>query len=389
MLMKTPSYIIRDGRKLETATGSEEIPMPREATAKKRSFSSYTPSKDKLKSKAAGGGSYDNYIKPQFKKYKIKDGKNLIRVLPPTWEDADYHALDIYVNYGIGPDNSSYLSLSKHGKGKDPISEARNEANREGDDEYAKKLQPRGRRLMWVIDRMDEDEGPQILDAPVTLDKHFANLSCGDEDEDSGGIINFVDPTEGRDIRFYREGKGKNAKYEGSQVRFLKPSPLSDDDEQLKEWMEFVKENPLPDCLQFYSYDHIAQMFDGSAPSRDDDDEEEKPRKRTRSTNDDDDADVKPRKKAKPPVDDDEDEDPPPRKKAKPPFDDDDNESDADSDGDDDDTDDDDDAKPVRARSKRAADDDDDEDEDEPKKGGSLREKIRSRRRSANEDEDE
>lgn len=362
--------------------------------------SGYKPSKETMREKASGRGGYDSYIKPKFKRYKIKDGKNIVRVLPPTWEGANYHALDVWLNYGIGPDNGSYLSLSKHKKGKDPIAEARNMANREGDDDVAKQLAPRERRLMWVIDRMDEDEGPQLFDAPITLDKAFANLSVGDEDEESEGIIDFTDLETGRDIRFYREGKGKNVKYEGSMVKLFKPSALSEDLEQVEEWWSFVKENPVPDCLNFYDYNHIAQVFNGTVSSRDDDDDD-KPRKasKPRATDPDEDEEVKPRKHR--PVDededkpkprrrtrDDEDEDEPkskPKSKAKPPWKD--EESDIDTDSDDDDTSDTDTDMPVKTRRRPAK--DDDEEEAEPKKGGGLRDRIKARQRSSKGDDDD
>jgi hypothetical protein len=59
------------------------------------------------------GGNFDSFIKPQYKLYKVKDGKNLIRILPPTWEGAKHYGFDLFVNYNIGADNQSYLSLSK------------------------------------------------------------------------------------------------------------------------------------------------------------------------------------------------------------------------------------------------------------------------------------
>jgi len=62
-------------------------------------------------------------------------------------------------------------------------------------------------------------------------------------------------------------------------MRILKPSPLHDDKGQAAEWLEFVQENPLPECVQFYDYDHIATMFDGTARVEKTEDEEEKPRR--------------------------------------------------------------------------------------------------------------
>src|SRR5271154_4877269 len=82
-------------------------------------------SKDSLKERAnMKGGNYDTYIQPKFKQWKPKDGKNRIRILPPTWEPEDapwqrqeHYGLDVYINFSIGADNQAYLSLGKHGKG--------------------------------------------------------------------------------------------------------------------------------------------------------------------------------------------------------------------------------------------------------------------------------
>ena len=135
-------------------------------------------SKDTLKERAnMRGGNFDTIFKPKFKQWKPKDGKNRIRILPPTWKGAKHYGLDIFINYNIGADNQSYLSLDKHDRGPDPLAEARREAQKEGDNEYAKKLQPNQRILYWIIDRNDEEEGPLLWAAPFTFDKALSNLS--------------------------------------------------------------------------------------------------------------------------------------------------------------------------------------------------------------------
>jgi hypothetical protein len=397
------------------------------ARTAKRGFHYQSRTADDVKGRAAGSG-YDTFIKPKYKRYKIKDGKNNIRILPATWEGANHYGFDVWLNYGIGPDNNSFLSLSKHGKGKDPIAEARLEAKADDDEELDKQLKPRQRILMWVIDRQDEDEGPQIMDAPVSVDKGFADVSF---DEDTGEIVPLDHPTRGCDVRFYRTGKGLNTKYEGSKIRLQKPSRISEDAEQQQQWLDFITENPLPDCLNFYDYDYISQVFNGSVKSRKDDDDEEddvKTRKSsTKARHDEDDEDDEPKRK-KPPFDEDEDESsdddeddaPPPKAKSKkkPSRDDDEDEPDTDDDENDEPTpkrrkkpvDDEDDEPAPRKKAKRPADDDDeddepaprkrvkaraepdDDDEEEdappPKKGGSLRDKIKSRKRSSESDDD-
>src|SRR5882672_4302969 len=243
--------------------------MAKDNTA--RSFRYERRSKESVKERAnMRGGNFDSFVKGSIKRYKMRDGKNLIRILPPTWPKPAHYGYDMWVKYDIGVDNQSYLSLSKMKNEADPLDEARREAAREGDEKLAKALQPRQRIAMWVIDRLDEDEGPQFFDAPFTLDKAFANLSI---DQDTGEVIYVDDPAEGCDIRFYKEGKGKNTKYDASKMRLLKPSLLHEDDAVAAEWMVYAKANPVPDCLNYYDYEHIAASFNGQAGTRDDEDE--------------------------------------------------------------------------------------------------------------------
>ena len=227
------------------------------------------------------GGQFDSFIKPAYKLYKAKDGKNVIRIMPPTWAKPKHYGYDIHVNYQIGPDNQSYLSLSKMGKGRDPIAEARQQAEREGDEALAKALRPTHRILMWVIDRLEEDEGPLLYPAPFSkVDKAFIDLA---RDPESNEIVEVDHPDEGCDIRFYKTGSNLGTDYPAAKMRLLETSPLSADEDKQARWLEYITENPIPDCLQYYSYDHIAKVFGGGAAPKDEEaDPEPAPRGRKR-----------------------------------------------------------------------------------------------------------
>ncbi len=404
-----------------------------------RGFRYEKRSKDTLKERAnMKGGNFDTIFKPKFKQWKPKDGKNRIRILPPTWKGAKHYGLDIFINYNIGADNQSYLSLDKHDRGPDPLAEARREAQKEGDKEYAKKLQPNQRILYWIIDRNDEEEGPLLWAAPFTFDKALSNLCI---DEDTKDVIFIDDPENGRDVRFYKEGTGLTTKYDASKMKVLDEGPVHDDEGQQDEWLDFITDNPLPDVLNFYDYDHIKATFGGEIGSRDDDkasdDDDEKPaRGRSRSRSEDDDADEKPargrRRQAEPEDEDDEPEEKPARgrQRAKPSADDGDDDDDEKSqrrtasrrsrDEPDDDEpeekpargrrrvaepedEDEPEEKPQRRRARAAEPEDDEGDEDPPSTrrgrsskdaddddegGGNLRQKLAARRRSRNSDDD-
>jgi hypothetical protein len=242
-----------------------------------RSFRYQSRSKEDWRERAnMKGGQFDSYIKPAYKMYKVKDGKNLLRILPPTWPKAKHYGYDIYVNFGIGPDNQAYLSLSKMQGQADPIAEARQVAEAEGDETVVKALRPTYRVLMWVIDRNDEEEGPLLWPSPFTVDKAFINLA---RDQDTGAIVEIDHPEEGCDIRFYREGTGMTTKYDASKMRLMEAGPIADNEKQQAKWLQYIAENPVPDCLQFYDYDHINKVFSGTAPRPKDEEPEPAPRK--------------------------------------------------------------------------------------------------------------
>lgn len=300
-----------------------------------------TPQQLKARATMRSGG-FDDYIKREFKKYKVREGKNLIRILQPTWDDPEHYGYDLHINFGVGPDNGSYLSLSRHAKGADPLAEARQKAQREGDEELAKKLAPRDRVGVWLIDRMAEDEGPQFWAMPQSFDKALASACT---DEDTGEIIYIDDPVDGCDVRFYKEGTGLATKYPGEKIKLMKQGPLSEDAAQAKEWIDFVKTNPIPDILVFYSYDQISAVFNGASKPVDDDQE----------------VDLRPRAVAskRVQVDDEEDEDvPAPRRRMADPDDED---------------------QEVEPKAKSHKDEDEDE-------GGSIRERLRRRREKLQEE---
>ena len=365
--------------------------MARVSEREERGFKYRKRTKEQVRERAnMRGGNFDSIIKPKFKMLKVRDGKNIIRILPPTWDDASHYGYDIWVNYGIGADNQSYLSLSKMKDEADPLAEARRAAEKDGDKELSKALQPRQRILMWVIDRNAEEEGPLLWAAPFTLDKAIVNLSL---DEDTKEVVYIDDPDDGCDVRFYKEGSGLKTDYDASKIRILKPSPLHDDSGQAQDWLEFVQENPIPDCLQFYDYDHISTAFDGTA--------------RTEKKADDDEDDIKPRSRGKAAADDNEDDKPAPRKRAAVQDDDDDTEKPV-AHGKSKLADDDDEDKPAPRRSRAVVDDDEDvdddgvitkkemkprnrrstEDDEEPAEKPSIRDRIRGKRSRIDEDDD-
>lgn len=222
----------------------------------------YTPrTQEQLKKRLDKTSGFDKYIKDGTPLLTFKEGKHRIRILPPTWDNAEHYGYDIYLNYGIGPDKQSYLSLSKMKKGRDPIAEERTRAQNDGREDDAKALNARKRILVWAVDRKREAEGPQLFAMPVSVDQEIATRAV---DDINGGVLSVDNPYDGYDVIFNKTGEGLKTKYPGVDIA-RQSSQLSDDDETMQKWLEFVQANPIPDCLKFYSYEHIKAVFNNEA----------------------------------------------------------------------------------------------------------------------------
>lgn len=212
------------------------------------------------------GSSRENYIREEIKMFIPKEGLNIIRILPPTWDDADHYGLDAFVHYGVGADNNAYLSRSKMLKEQDPIDEERERAIANDDEDYASSLRPSKRVLVYIIDRDKEDEGPKLWSMAWTLDRDISTLCV---DERSGEVLSIDDPEDGYDVEFRRTGKGLKTEYTG--VKIGRRSSSLDNEEAL----EFAIENPIPGTLQYHDYEHIKAVFEGGNAAGDEEEEEE------------------------------------------------------------------------------------------------------------------
>lgn len=228
------------------------------------------------KRSSQGANDFDKILKDHIKMWKPNDGDNRIRILPPTWDKAEHFGLDIFVNYGVGPDRQSYLDLSKMKGEPDPIAEARDDAKRDlnasgGNDkeleQYVKDLTSKKRVLVYLVDREHPKDGVQAWAMPWGMDRDIVKVSV---DKQTGEVLPIDHPEDGYDVEFEKKGAGMRTEYLGVAIA-RRSTPLGDD-----RWLDFAMDNPLPDQLQFYSYDHIAKAFGGggshkSKADRDDD----------------------------------------------------------------------------------------------------------------------
>ena len=224
----------------------------------------YTPrSREEVQKRATlGANEYDKYLRDDVKVFKVNDGDNTVRVLPPTWREPkpSHYGLDIYVHYGIGPDRQTYLCLHKMKGEACPICEERQRAQKAGDDDYAKELEPKRRVLVYMVDRDHEKEGVQAWAMPWTLDRDITGVSV---DKKSGEVLPVDHPEEGYDIEFTKKGAQQRTEYTAVTVS-RRSSPLDNDDA-----LRFAVDSPLPEILHYFPYEHIERVFGGGGTHRD------------------------------------------------------------------------------------------------------------------------
>lgn len=245
----------RGGR--DTAGGRDRISRDRDRPR----FSYQSRDASDVKKRAEGDdGKFDVYIDSAVKTYKVNDGDNTIRILPPTWDNPTHYGLDIHVHYGIGPDRQSYLCLHKMKDEPCPICEERAKAVRDNDEAYAKELNATKRVLVYLVDRDAAKDGVQAWAMPNTLDRDVVKVSV---DKRSGEVLPLDHPEEGFDVMFEKKGAQMRTEYLGVQLA-RRSSSLGDD-----AWLDFAIDHPLPTMLKYYTYAHIQAAFSGGGAPAD------------------------------------------------------------------------------------------------------------------------
>lgn len=196
--------------------------------------------------------------------YRARIGRNSVRILPPTWENADHYGFEISLHMNIG-DNRSFLCIennpcSPYQDDDCPICEARRALGVNISEEDKKLLRCYQRFVYYIIDREAVSEGVQVWMVSGNINSEIATYSL---DTQKGSVIDIVDPDRGYDLYFMRQGKGiKDTKYRGWQVA-RDPSPVSDDEKLTNEWLDYIIENPIPKILKFQTRDYINKIFRG------------------------------------------------------------------------------------------------------------------------------
>lgn len=214
-------------------------------------------------------GSYDTFIDNKFTQYKTKEGPNNLRFMPPTFDYAalkvqNHWGLEIYVHYGVGPDEATYLCPNKMRGEPCVVCDTRREIA-PTDPEAAKELREAKRYLIWTIDRFDPAAGPKVFVEPPKTDKEFCNRAKGKK---TGETLMLDDPENGYDVTFVKEGTGVKSQYSQYDIS-RHPSALSDNPDEAAKWLDFIVANPLDTTLVWFDQEYIAKVLAGGSAKPD------------------------------------------------------------------------------------------------------------------------
>ena len=181
-------------------------------------------------------GRFGNFFKKDenLRLWKCAEGEHQIDIIPfeigtnyPTHNHPNIkpgniaYWLDLWVHYGVGPNEDSVVCPARNYGEACPICEHVNELRKaeEPDDDLILNTIPK-RRAIYNIVCMDsdaeEDKGVQIWDAAHwNMEKHIAKRAKKPRE---GGFVAFAHPDEGKQVFFERVGTGRtNTEYSNHQ----------------------------------------------------------------------------------------------------------------------------------------------------------------------------
>jgi len=207
---------------------------------------------------------YDSLILPTGPKYfKARGGPNQIRILPPTWGGARHYSYEVKVHNDVGASRQQYLCLAQEGSPDRhcPLCEARNEPGLTQDEKD--KLRAKSRNYIYLIDRHNQGLNVLLWSISTQSDKEILSQSLIKRTQEYLPIANVH---KGYDIDFHREGEGLATRYRGFMVS-RESTPLSTDPSELRQWVDYIDNHPIPEILQFFPAAHIQAVFTGHSES--------------------------------------------------------------------------------------------------------------------------
>ena len=257
MLKKTTikkTVLTKKTAPVSTPTGGQERGIRRDFKYKRRPKDVVNTRNSNVK---------DPWTSSDVEMYKIREGENRLRVLPPTWENPVHHGFEVEIHYGIG-DRRQYICPKAFDGSDCCICQEAAVAYQEGDSKYGQKCLASSAWLIWVLDRLDtkNPDKPKLWKCTRGLDEELMILA---KDRDTGGFIEIDHPDQGYDVCF--DGVKKTAPIDGQKMNFMeakglqillnKPNAVPDT------VLKYISENPIPQKLILYDYQHILEVFNG------------------------------------------------------------------------------------------------------------------------------
>lgn len=168
--------------------------------------------------------------KPNY--YKFKNGRNTVRIVPPSKGQRSPFK-EIFQHFVPTPSGiRAFVCPRRMGGGECLVCEKANEMNNiPGQEEQARNLFAKRKFIVNVIDRDDEDKGPQVMSIGKTVYEGLMKLAADPVD---GG--DFTHPVDGYDVIIERSGSGFNTTYTVRASR--SNSPLHAEEEVMKAWFD-------------------------------------------------------------------------------------------------------------------------------------------------------
>ena len=251
--------------------------LSKSSSSDRPKFKYRPPNPDAVKRRAENkGGMSDSIFKNGFDVYRPKQGDNAIRFLPPTWDDPEDYAYEIWVHTWIGADKGSYLCPRKMENSTCPICDMSRECADAGEEDDAKKLKVKQAFATWIIDRKGEEDHPMLYQVSWTQDRDISQI----RKQKKGGILDVANPDVGFDISFNRSGAGLNTDYSGWAVD-REESPISGDSDIQDKILNYIQDNPIPNILLMHDADYLERVIQAKVPERNEDDNNESEQEET------------------------------------------------------------------------------------------------------------
>lgn len=171
---------------------------------------------------------------PAIPKFKPVIGKQQIRILPSKF-DTENPFLEMLYYYNIG--NKKVIASPLNWGEKDPIHEFSKSLRGTNDKEnwrMAKKLDPKMRISVYVIDRNDEAKGVQVWEFGKEIYETLLNYATDEE------VGDFTDVMVGRDFKLITVGpESTGTQYNKTTIQpTMKTIPLSTDAKLVEKWLD-------------------------------------------------------------------------------------------------------------------------------------------------------